>query len=243
MNKEYTYINGNIIVEDEKGQKKLVDYCDNFEKILVQENVIEKTEKMIADLERITLNVKPENKILILSPLLATLFIPSVFIPLLFEFGGRDEIIDTIFGKMNQSKFLVLAITLYFSPFSAIASALLNGMDSDRIKHAEGKKLCLNYLKKYLEVEKERLKSLQKESKTLESSSGFKTSLINDQKEIKYLDYVASLYYDLGRNLKKYTRYYAQNNSLEKLEEHINVLGYENVINILENSASKIRKK
>ena len=42
MNKEYTYINGECIVEDEYGRKKLVEYTDKTDEILIQENVIEK---------------------------------------------------------------------------------------------------------------------------------------------------------------------------------------------------------
>ena len=52
MNKEYIYINGKVIIEDEKGQKKEVDYYDNIEEILIQENVIEQIENEIEKIEQ-----------------------------------------------------------------------------------------------------------------------------------------------------------------------------------------------
>ena len=44
MNKEYTYLNGKCIIEDENGNKRLEDYTDNIDDILIQENVIETLE-------------------------------------------------------------------------------------------------------------------------------------------------------------------------------------------------------
>ena len=41
MNKEYLDINGNIVVEDENGVKKPVEYRDNLDEVLIQENIIE----------------------------------------------------------------------------------------------------------------------------------------------------------------------------------------------------------
>ena len=46
MNKEYFYINGKLVVEDEKLIKKVVEYSDNFEEILIQENLIDYGKKI-----------------------------------------------------------------------------------------------------------------------------------------------------------------------------------------------------
>ena len=44
MNKEYTYIDGKAIVEDENGSKRVVEYSEYLDEILVQENIIESME-------------------------------------------------------------------------------------------------------------------------------------------------------------------------------------------------------
>ena len=51
MNKEYTYIDGKVIVEDTEGNKKQVEYSDKLDEILVQENLIENMEDRILELE------------------------------------------------------------------------------------------------------------------------------------------------------------------------------------------------
>ena len=48
MNKEYVYLNGKCVVEDENGERRLEEYTDKTDEILVTENVIETLE---ADLE------------------------------------------------------------------------------------------------------------------------------------------------------------------------------------------------
>ena len=36
MNKEYIYVNGKVVIQDENGNKRLVDYNNNLDEILVR---------------------------------------------------------------------------------------------------------------------------------------------------------------------------------------------------------------
>ena len=49
MNKQFMYLNGNIIVSDEKGMKPAIPYRDNIEDILILENEIEFLEKRLKE--------------------------------------------------------------------------------------------------------------------------------------------------------------------------------------------------
>ena len=41
MNKGYTYIDGKVVVSDDQGNQRQIDYYDNLEEVLVEENIIE----------------------------------------------------------------------------------------------------------------------------------------------------------------------------------------------------------
>ena len=61
MNKECIYINGNVLVEDENGRKKEMEYSDNIEEVLLQENLIEAMEneskKLTEEKEKLGLKI------------------------------------------------------------------------------------------------------------------------------------------------------------------------------------------
>ena len=52
MNKEYTYIDGKVIISDENDNKTQSDYYDNLDEVLAQENLIETMEEKIQVLEK-----------------------------------------------------------------------------------------------------------------------------------------------------------------------------------------------
>ena len=52
MNKEYTYINGKVIISDENGNKTQSEYYDNLDEVLVKENIIETMEDKIEELKK-----------------------------------------------------------------------------------------------------------------------------------------------------------------------------------------------
>ena len=62
MNKEYTYIDGKVIISDENDNKTQSDYYDNLDEVLVQENLIETMEEKIQELEKESQSYKKSNK-------------------------------------------------------------------------------------------------------------------------------------------------------------------------------------
>ena len=52
MNKEYTYLDGKVIVEDENGKKRVTEYSDKLDEILVQENLIEVMENKLSEVDK-----------------------------------------------------------------------------------------------------------------------------------------------------------------------------------------------
>ena len=52
MNQEYTYIEGKAIVKTDKRVKEPIEYYDNLNEALVQENLIETMENNILSLEK-----------------------------------------------------------------------------------------------------------------------------------------------------------------------------------------------
>ena len=44
MNREYTYVDDKVIIRDENGNQRVVEYCDNLNEILIQENLLEEIE-------------------------------------------------------------------------------------------------------------------------------------------------------------------------------------------------------
>ena len=63
MNKEYTYIDGKVIISDESDKKIEHEYYDNLDKVLAQENLIETMEKKIQELESENESYKKNNRI------------------------------------------------------------------------------------------------------------------------------------------------------------------------------------
>lgn len=61
MNKEYTYIDGKVIVRDSKGNQKQSEYYDNLEDVLIQENIIEKMESKINEIDDEICKIKKIN--------------------------------------------------------------------------------------------------------------------------------------------------------------------------------------
>ena len=93
MNKEYVDINGNIVVEDEKGNKSPIEYRDNLDEVLVQENIIETMQMEKQELEQKRANFhknEKSNKQYNLFPFVIGLIGPIVAIAILSQFGIFD---------------------------------------------------------------------------------------------------------------------------------------------------------
>lgn len=118
MNKEYTYIDGKVIISDENDNKTQSDYYDNLDEVLAQENLIETMEEKIQVLEKEIQLYKKNNKIRyipIIFPMVALW--STIGAPIMFNFStGTNSFttyVDTIFGTISQALFISIPLSIF----------------------------------------------------------------------------------------------------------------------------------
>lgn len=217
MNKEYTYIEGKVIIWDEKNKQTQRDYYDNLGKVLVQENLIETMERKIQELENELYQEKRSCYIPMIAPSLFC--ISTVGVPLMAGWitGSNSffESVKTVFGSMNYA----LALSI-FTDIMGIAFEILAYIDYKRaIKKEKGIDNEIVFLKRQLEKERGVLKSLTKERLRDNESTELKTMIVDDVKQLEELKNLLELYFDLGYNEEKYYQYYQQGKIDKKLQK------------------------
>lgn len=144
MNKEYTSINDKVIVSDYDGNQKIVEYQDNIEEILIQENVIEEEEQILLDskqkLEKNKLSIKGDK-------LLLEMTIPLTVIFSLVVFHNLD--ILNLTGIIVASFFGLISVGAFI--------AYKN--DKNNLKN---NKIKLRIIEEQIKKEKTKLKELKK---------------------------------------------------------------------------------
>ncbi len=243
MNKEYTYIDGKVIVSDENGKQTLIDYYDNLDEILIQENLIETMEDKISILEKESKEYKKHNtKHYIPFFLLMALMIIVAF-SVLFIHGLENLYISTSIGEMNLKLFMFIAI-------SAITLPAAGFMELDRyikyknwLKREKGINSELEVLKQQIMVEKEKLVELKSKKTRTNENQEFRVVEVNDLERLKTLKGWLNLYYDLGYNGEKYYKYYQQGKLDAKLGKHYNDLGIEIAKEYLEEKGPTLVKR
>lgn len=204
MNIAYTYIDGNVIIFDEKGNQIPTEYYDNLDKVLVQENIIEVIEKRIQKLEANKLKTKKR-------------FIPtSIFIGIIVWFIA----INFIPSLFNIYLFLnTIEMSLITLIASIIFGIILDCQEYRHYKNNLKKEMAntceLEFLKDKLVEEKQKLESLKKEKSKENEDSAFRVVKVNDVEKLKQLKHSLELYRKLGYDLKKLYKY-LENGTLEK---------------------------
>lgn len=249
MNKEYTYIDGKVIVEDTEGNKRLVEYSDNLDEILVQENVIETLENKIGKLEKEISSYKKTNKqryIPIVFP--STALITSIGIPILSNlFLQQTNVfvsqVDTIFGTMNEAVLLSSIFSTFLLPLAALIELRLYKEHHHFIKKEKGVTAEFEYLKKQIVVEKEKLIQMKMNNTKDKENTEFRTVNVNDLKKIQAFISWLNLYYDLGYNGDKYYAYYQKYGYLpKKIQNNYTELGQEIIKDYLQENGSTLVK-
>lgn len=248
MNKEYTYIDGKAIIKDENGNQTPVEYYDNLEEVLVQENVIETIEDRIAYLEKESKEYKKYNKkhyipiLLPLTTLMIVVGVPAMFYGL-GNAGVYINTINTIFGPMNEA-------LLYISIFSSLFLPLVGLMElgnyrqhKDNLKKEKGVNSELEFLKKQIIEEKENLVELKKEKSNTEENREFRVVQVDDLERLRAVKSWLNLYYDLGYNGEKYYDYYQKGKLNAKLGKHYNDKGIEAAKEYLEEKGPTLVKR
>jgi len=232
MNKECIYINGNVLVEDENRKKKEVQYQDNIEEILYEENVIESIEnkrnELIYKKARINLKLKKKtNKvfriILILSSIISAVIIPQTMLNITALIG--------VFHVKDVITIALLIASVAFNVFDVVSEKT----EKENLKNETSAISCeLDFLYKQLIKEKEKLEELNNDKTKEKMPEGLKISEINDRDLLEKIKHNLELHYNLGYNLEKYYKYLEDGILEEKINEEYNQSDVDDVMEFLE---------
>lgn len=222
MNKNYIYNDGTASVIDENGNARPIQYTDNLEEILIQENLIEDMENRINKLEKELQNNKENNKpyipFIVPTVILTFILARTVMAPLL----GLDVMVDTIFGVMNNSTLTIGVVGMFTLPLAAATDVFLYKQDKYYKKARRADVAEYEYLKKEIEIQKQKLEELKQDSVRTTETSEFKVEKVNDTEALNNLKSWLILYSNLGYSMDKYYQLYQDG----KLEEHLANEGY-----------------
>lgn len=235
MNKEYTYIDGKAIIRDENGNQKPIEYYDNLDKVLVQENVVETIEDRISHLEKA--KQKYENcGIKKYKPFILIFFALEVLIsPALAYFFLEATIKGSlIFGLICSCVMLPLGGLFEWINYNQL---------SEILKRKKGINSELVFLSEQLPKESEKLIELQKEKTTTKENKEFRVVEVDDKKALKELSTCSDLYFDLGYDMEKYYKYYKQGKLDKELGQYYNNIGIDIAKNYLEEKGTTLVKK
>lgn len=224
MNKEYTYFNGKAIIRNENGNQPPIEYYDNLDAVLVQENVIETMEDRISFLEEESKKYKTDRKhyIPIFTLTMATIILASFFglcsnmLTTMFT-----TTVDTVFGPMNEALFCAI-LTLPSLPLIGGVEFSIYDKYIEGLKKGKGINCELEFLKKQVMEEREKLIELKKDKTISDNKKEFRVVEVNDLERLKALRSLFSLYYNLGYYDEKLYDYYQKGKLDSKLSECFN---------------------
>ena len=232
MNKEYAYVDGKVIVCDENGKLIQRNYRENIDEILVQENVVEKIEKDIKELEEEVNNFNKEKRVKFPFITLSVWSLSSLVTWFVLSIGLPFDLISIIF---------LIAIQL---PLLIIGPSFDKVLIFDPLKKHKGNISKLEYLKKVQQGEREILSEIQKNTELREDKIEEVTSVTVDDKQIMAsLKSEEYLYYDVGANLKKYYLLYQKGKLADKLAKYYNQKGVEIATEYVKENGPKLVRK
>lgn len=231
MNKEYTYINGNVIVRDENGNQKLVESYNNLEEVLIQENIIEETENKIKYLELMEnkFNKLPK-KFFPYAFLIAiiTSFLASLYVIYLRNIANLNTKIVTIFDLMIKEKDVAIILVNLICIVGGLGISIFEYFEHKQIrKKIKGIDTELIYLKEILKQQKEDLRVIKNKEIISNQKEEFITKKIDDKYEINNLKAWMDFYYNLGYDEKKLLKYIRKGILDEKLKKDYTPVGIE----------------
>ncbi len=225
MNKDYVYIDGKAIISDENGHKEPIEYYDNLDKVLVQENLIESMQNAINELKKKSALYNKMNKghyipIAILTLLIFLTIICPAFLSYASDGKAFNTLIETNVGTFNVGALIIAVIGCISTPIFTLLESYLYKQYKDAKKTEKGINSELEFLEKQLEKETEKLESLKQEKTKNNEDNSFRTVKVDDLQQLKMLRNYLQLYFDLGYNGEKYYQYYEQGKLDKKLEKN-----------------------
>ena len=212
------YVDGKEVISSTSGKQTLVDYYDNLDEVLVQENVIESMEKRIQYLggETNRLSNFSKKKFSLLKKLGLVLLENLIIGCTLFLNYA------TLVSSNCVLKF-VLAFTCCF-PYLLINFGICVCFDyTSEKKDLKSFIKELDYLNKQIVMEEVKLVNLKKDMKKSKEDKEISITKVNDVERLKEL----KSYLKIASNEEKYYKYYQKGKLEEKLAKDENCTDFD----------------
>ena len=248
MNTEYVYKDGKALIVDENDNQKTVTYYDNLDDVLVQENLIETMEEEIKKLEKETSEYKKSSKLsrflLVWYPFLLFTFGPLIMFPVMINFFGMNDLVNTsLFGTINSGTLLGLISSPMLAVPGLLMTIVLHLQEKGFEQDQKGKATQLKYLKRSLVEEKETLEELKSVKTNSQERDDFYVSKVDNIDMLKKLRRFLLFCYDLGYNEEKYFRYYQKGKLNSYLGKSVNDAGIQIAKEHFEEKGSTLVKR
>lgn len=207
MNKEYIYLDGRVVIIDESQNKKQIEYKENLDELLVQENLVETIENKINELKIKIKNKKSDIKINKYFKHICMLIASGALTCLAFTLVGLN-LIGLILGLIT-----IFTYGIIYYPFAI-------SVEKNTLRKYQSYTAQLEKLIDMYDIEKvklENMKSIDQEAKPIEQ--GFKTVKVDDKKVLQDLKETLILYYTIGNYEKRLSKFYQKGILRDKLEK------------------------
>lgn len=213
MNKEYIYLDGKVVIEDEDGNKRLTDYSDKLDEILIQENLIETMEDNLSEIEQEIIDtsdtIRKKKKSFYFMPIYGIAFIS--FIYLLFNnfTASSFELLNMpflkIFGYNITGGFILTA----FSSITCASFLLFDCLEYKKLKrYSNGLTSEKDKLAECLSREQQKLNKMNESKNNIIKSEQFFVKQVDDNATLDELESYLQLYFACGYNEDIYANYY-----------------------------------
>ena len=231
MNKEYTYLDGKVIIRDEKDNQIQSEYYDNLERVLKQENLIERINNRINILNEQKEKIKDEK------------FFPTSTLAILTALVISFFVLNKIGISFIENS---LTFAIFYTPFLIFdAVILINEIIQHNCEKENNRSIRseLDLLEKQLVIEKEKLSKLNTEKTRNNEKKEFRRVEVDDLEEKKALSKKLKLYREIGEEIKLYYSLYQKGLLQEKLENKYSKEDIELVSSYLAEEGPSLIKK
>lgn len=215
MNKEYTFMEGQVVVSDESGHQTKREYFDKLPQVLVQENVIEAMEYNIEELVRRYQEKQKETgkfyipiaTLALMGVILVWPYLQDATDSFLGFYHDHREIINGKLGELTLGTYERIPF-LMCTPITIITDSFNYFRYKWRHQESQGIDFQIEYLRAQLEAEREALEELQRAKTREREYPIYATFKVDDEEALKHIRRQLKLYNDLGYHLKRYYKYF-----------------------------------
>ena len=218
MYREYIRINDKAVVSSDEDIRKIT-YCNNLEDILKLANITEEAKDRIGKLETKPSIEEIDNQLIktVLKTIVSFVGADTagmILWNILYKVSEKDSIIENING-VTAINTVCLSTTVIIILYNLLKAEI-------KTREARQNISQLEYLKKVVIENKEKLNKLIKNNNVKVESPEFSCVKIDTTEEIKNMEKILNIYKDCGKNLDKYQQYDENNILDEKLKSKYN---------------------